>query len=551
MKAPAFPAICTISLLCVSYIIPMRTSLLIVCIAFAQSLTAQVPRADIQTAQGIGCAAKHLHISPLHPASVADASVNALYYRLDLRLDIPSSTLTGVVILRARVVADSTTYLLLDLSPSMTLDSARFNGRRLTAVRYPQSISIELPRTFYVARNLTVEIAYHGTPLATGFGSFQFSSHETGPWIWSLSQPYGARDWWPCRDHPLDKADSVDILITCPTGLRVGSNGKLMAVVDNGDGSSTHIWSERYPIATYLVSIAVSNYAVFSDWFVYSPTDSMEILNYVLPAHLTAALEELPKTVTMLRVFSTLYGPYPFLKEKYGHSEFNRGGAMEHQTMTSTTTFAEDVISHELAHQWFGDLITCATWQDLWLNEGFATYSESLYREARYGQSEYWRLIGERMISAKSAKGPLFKTDTSTVSELFAVTGVYAKGASVLHMLRHVVGDSMFFRILRTYAADTRFRYGTASTADFQGVCEAVAGKSLGYFFDEWIYGESYPRYTLRWFCIRFRRFPPRNGNNRAIDSELVPVVLPDAGGHPVQRRGQRHDRHGVQCKEP
>jgi aminopeptidase N len=476
----------------------MRLSLLI-CVLGVQSGLAQSPWDGLRTVQTTGCSAKPFAIAQSHSASAADPGVDALYYRLELRLNIPSATLQGTTSAKLRVVADSTNAVALDLSESMILDSVRMNGQRLTTIRFPQSLLIQLPRFYHKGEIVTAEIAYHGTPNATGFGSFYFASLPGGPWVWSLSEPYGARDWWPCRDHPLDKADSVDILITCPTGLRVGSNGKLMGVRDNGDGTSTHMWSERYPIATYLVSIAVSNFAAFSNWFVFSPTDSMEILNYVLPEHLALAQQQLPKTVDMLRVFSTLFGPYPFLKEKYGHSEFGRGGAMEHQTMTSTTTFAEDVISHELAHQWFGDLITCATWQDLWLNEGFATYSESLYREARYGTSEYWRLIQERMSSAKTAKGSVFRIDTNSVASLFAVAGVYAKGASVLHMLRHVVGDSVFFRILRSYSADTRLRYGTASTADFQGVCEAVAGRPLGWFFDEWIYGESYPRYTLRW----------------------------------------------------
>jgi aminopeptidase N len=492
----------------------MRLSLLIFVVGLHSGL-AQSPWNGPQITQTKEYSAKQHVVAPSHTASAADPTVDALYYRLDLRLNIPSTTLQGVITVRVRVVADSTNALSLDLSESMVLDSVRMNGQRVITIRFPQSFSIQLPRSFRKGELVTAEITYHGTPNATGFGSFYFASLPGGPWVWSLSEPYGARDWWPCRDHPMDKADSVDILITCPTGLRVGSNGRLMAVHDNGDGTSTHFWSERYPIATYLVSIAVSNFAAFSNWFVFSPTDSMEILNYVLPEHLALAQQQLPKTADMLRIFSTLFGAYPFLKEKYGHSEFGRGGAMEHQTMTSTTTFDEDVLSHELAHQWFGDLITCATWQDLWLNEGFATYSESLYREARYGTSEYWRLIKERMTSAKSAKGSVFRIDTTSVANLFAVEGVYAKGASVLHMLRHVVGDSAFFRILRTYCADTRFRYGTASTADFQGVCEAVAGKPLGWFFNEWIYGESYPRYTLRWSA-------PSTGDSHRVTATII-----------------------------
>lgn len=432
-------------------------------------------------------------------ASTGDPGIDVTYYRLGLGLSPGSSTLQGVVRVTAKVVAASITGVTLDLSGAMTVDSVKMGQTSLVITRYPESFLAALQAPLQRGTVFSLDVYYHGTPAATGFGSFAFSAVPQGPWIWSLSQPYGARDWWPCKDHQLDKADSADIIVTCPTGLKVGSNGLLRSVTDNGNGTSTFFWAERYPIATYLISIAVGPFVSFSNWYRYSPTDSMEVLNYVLPSRAALAQQELPRTVGMLEIFSRLYGQYPFLQEKYGHSEFGRGGAMEHQTMTSTTTFDEDVVAHELAHQWFGDLITCRTWQDLWLNEGFATYSESLYREARYGVAEYHRMIRGRMSSAFTAQGSLFVTDTTSVGNLFASNRVYAKGAWVLHMLRHVMGDSAFFQALRAYAADTRFRYGTASTADFQGVCESVSGTSLAWFFNEWIYGERYPRFALRW----------------------------------------------------
>jgi hypothetical protein len=180
---------------------------------------------------------------------------------------------------------------------------------------------------------------------------------------------------------------------------------------------------------------------------------------------------------------------------------------MEHQTMTSTTTPEEDVLAHELAHQWFGDMITCASWQHLWLNEGFATYSEALYRERAYGPAEYRRLIDDRMNLALGFPGTLFASDTSSVRQLFDVRGVYSKGASVLHMLRGVVGDSVFFRCLRTYAGDPHLQYGTATTEDFQRICQNVAGEGLDWFFRQWVYGENYPRYLITWETV------PRDGS--------------------------------------
>lgn len=172
---------------------------------------------------------------------------------------------------------------------------------------------------------------------------------------------------------------------------------------------------------------------------------------------------------------------------------------MEHQTMTSTTTYNELTIAHELAHQWFGDLITCARWSDLWLNEGFATYCEALWQESSRGTAAYWSTIGPRLSLARSAQGTLAVQDTGDVRNLFANSRVYAKGAAVLHMLRHVLGDSTFFRALREYVADPRFRYGVATSDDFRRVCEEVSGKNLGAFFDQWVYGEKYPIYSASW----------------------------------------------------
>jgi len=346
---------------------------------------------------------------------------------------------------------------------------------------------------------MTVETFYRGVPGSSGFGSFAFSTHGGVPWIWSLSEPYGSKDWWPCKDHPLDKADSVDVIITCDSTWKVGSNGILVSVINNGDGTKTHFWKHRYPIASYLVSITITNFVQFSNYFRYTPTDSMEILNYVLPEHLATAQASLPRTVEMLQIFSDLFGLYPFINEKYGHAEFGWGGAMEHQTMTSTGTFSENVIAHELAHQWFGDMITCRTWPDLWLNEGFATYLTGLYREVRYGTASYWSYINGLVNSAKSAQGTLYVQDTSNVSNLFNSNRVYNKGAMVLHMLRHVLGDSVFFQAMYNYAHDPRVRFGTASTAEFRSVCETTSGRDLGWYFNEWVFGERYPSYTYSW----------------------------------------------------
>jgi hypothetical protein len=203
----------------------------------------------------------------------------------------------------------------------------------------------------------------------------------------------------------------------------------------------------------------------------------------------------------MIEVFSQRYGEYPFINERYGHAEFTGmfGGAMEHQTCSSMGFYNQGVIAHELAHQWFGDKITCKDWHHIWLNEGFASYSEGVYYEAINGQSAYDQFIVTEMNYARQAEGTIWVQDITNIGQIFNGQRSYAKGAIVLHMLRGVVSDSTFFNIIRTYAAHPDYAYNVATTENFQEVAEIVYGSSLDYFFQEWIYGENYPEYTVIW----------------------------------------------------
>lgn len=435
------------------------------------------------------------------PLSSADSTIDITYYKLNLQVTVSPGFLHGVVTVHARSTVTQLTAISLDLSSTMTVDSVMSEGAALRFIQHPTTVFIELNRSYGYGEMVVLDVYYRGIPASTGFGSFEFGSHPGGPWVWTLSEPYGARDWWPCKDHPLDKADSVDIWVRCRSDLKVASNGKLLRIVDHPDSTHTYQWAERYPIATYLVFISLTNYAEFTDWFHYTVSDSMPILHYVLPEHLPSARDSFRVVPEMLRIFSETFGLYPFINEKYGHAEFGRGGAMEHQTMTSLirAAFTELVLAHELAHQWFGDFITCASWRHLWLNEGFASYAEALYNERRYGPEHYRQSIREAMALAKTGRGPVIKNDTSDIRSLFDQRTVYRKGSSILHMLRHVLGDSLFFLSLRAYTSDPRLRYGVATTEDFQDVCERVAGRSLDWFFQEWLYGENYPRYAYTW----------------------------------------------------
>jgi aminopeptidase N len=433
--------------------------------------------------------------------TAAEDRIDVHYYRLDIRILQSTTTIAGKITMRASVLAPSLDSISLDLMSALTLDSVLVGGHRVAFTQYTANFWMHLDRTYTSGENIgAVEMYYHGVPGSSGFGSYEFTTHGASvPWIWSLSEPYGAKDWWPCKDHPNDKADSVDMFATIDSSFKVGSNGRLISVVNNGDGTSTWHWHESHPISTYLISVAITNYASFTNWFKYSPTDSMQVLNFVLPEDLASAQAQLPAILDGLRIYSNLFGLYPFVDEKYGHSEFGWGGGMEHQTMTSLGGFGESLIMHELGHQWFGDMITCRTWSDIWLNEGFATYCEALSEEGKYGTSAYQSDMNSIMGAAINASSSTFIPDSDNVGTLFDWNRVYAKGATILHMLRHVLGDSTFFHSMYAYAHDPALRYGNASTADFRRNCETVSGTNLAYFFNQWVYGTRYPTYLYGW----------------------------------------------------
>ena len=276
------------------------------------------------------------------------------------------------------------------------------------------------------------------------------------------------------------------------------SNGTLEEIVDNG-ATHTYKWHNKYPIAQYLISLAITNYKLYTNEFI-TDEDTMLVTHYNYPENLTSSRKsDLDKTVGMLELYTNLYGPYPFLEEKYGHAEFGWGGGMEHQTCASMGSFGSSIVAHELAHQWFGDKITCKDWHHIWLNEGFATYSESAYIESVSGFSAYQSSMAREMARAKLATGSIWVEDISSVGEIFNPARSYAKGAVVLHMLRGVVGTEVFYNIMRAYVADTTVAYNVAVTEDFQRVAEEISGMDLEYFFSEWIYGKNYPKYRVEW----------------------------------------------------
>jgi len=427
---------------------------------------------------------------------------DVVYQRCEWTIDpnISPAAISGTITCYFKTIKDNLQELVFDLKNNngkMIVDSIMYQGNSVTFTHDGDMIRIPFSEPFQIDVIDSISITYHGNPVQTGLGSFTRSSHAGKPIIWTLSAPYGAADWFPCKNDVTDKVDSVDIFIKVPKGNLAASNGKLISIEAVDNEWDIHHWRHNYPIATYLICLAVTNYEAYSDWYVRSETDSLEILNYVYPESLTSAQNNTPKTIESMGFFERRFGTYPYSDEKYGHAQFGWGGAMEHQTMSFMINFNYDLIAHELSHQWFGNMITCGSWPDIWLNEGFATYATALYQEEYYPNA--WAGWKNKTISnvVSSTKGSVYCQDTANVSQLYSERLVYNKGALVLHTLRWVIGDDAFFQTMWNYAHDPALRYGSAVTSDFIAHAEAASGKDLTDFFDTWIYKEGYPTYTF------------------------------------------------------
>ena len=357
-------------------------------------------------------------------------------------------------------------------------------------------LRIELDRIYNIGEIFSVKVTYSGVPRSSGLKGFWFNNGG----VFTLSEPYAAQTWWPCKDDPSDKLDSVRIRVTVPANQQVASNGKLVNETLHQNNTKTYTWFEKYPIATYLVSLAVDNYTTLTDSFEYSPGQFMPINYYIYPDQLSLAIEAFDLLPEMLQVYSQLFGLYPFIEEKYGHAVFPWGGGMEHQTCTSIGTVSqnwETLYAHELAHQWYGDLVTCHSWYHIWLNEGFASYAEALWIESYYGTEAFHSYVNSTL-TILNFNGiftePVYRYDINNPWNIFSGT-VYDKGMWVLHMLRHVVGDSNFFKIMHDYPHDPAFAFKDATTEQFRDFCEQITAMDLNWFFHQWIYEPYYPEY--------------------------------------------------------
>lgn len=433
---------------------------------------------------------------------INDTTFDIKHYHLAIQIAIDSAFIGGNVSYLAVANTDGLNSLKLDLDNAFTVDSASANVANYSL--NANTLDIQFVNSFNTGDAIEFTIYYHGIPpLAGGFKGLRYETHDGGePIIASLSTPYLAHTWWPCKDGTTDKADSTFIDITIKDTVISSfpvialSNG-VLETVSNAAGFNTFQWRHRYPIVPYYVMVAISNYTTFQQTFS-GPGYSFPMDYYVFESHLTDAqigVQELP---AVMQYFTDIFGPYPFPNEKYAMTQLGYYGGIENQTNSIVNNMGSswfNVSVHELAHQWFADMITCETWHHGWLNEGFASYAEALYNEFDNGFFAYQNY----MVSFEYYNGgTLYRPDVSNPFSVFQSI-LYDKGAYVLHMLRGVMGDTDFFNAIYTYSNSPVHQYKHATTEEFQAVCENVSGLDLSTFFDQWIYDEYYPKYRYNY----------------------------------------------------
>ncbi len=431
-------------------------------------------------------------------SSPADNNFDVRYYRCTWNVDPAVRYISGSVIsiFKMKVGGSSVVF---DCSDTLSVDSVLYHG---TAIGYKKNggdkLELDFPSALATGITDSVGIYYHGVPRrSSGFHPFEQDYHNGVPVLWSLSEPYGAREWWPCKNDLGDKADSIDIILTNPAGYQASANGVLVSDTTTA-GLRTTVWHHRYPISSYLVAFAVSNFSVLTDTVMIG-SRVMPVIDYAYPEYVNDFNSQRWLTKQALILYSSVFGEYPFAREKYGYTQFGWGGGMEHQTNTFLNYPSNALIGHETGHQWFGDKITCGSWQDIWLNEGFATYCQVVFNQNV--DTQYFPVILTNMIRDITAQpgGSVWVSDTTDVNRVFSFRLSYEKGAYLLHMLRWKMGDAVFFKAVNRYLNDPALKYNYARTSDLIRNLEAESGMDLTSFFQKWFYGEGYPNYSCTW----------------------------------------------------
>lgn len=459
------------------------------------------------------------------------------YQRMNVTLDPAVYQISGSVTSHFKPNQNMSS-IYFDLSNELTVSQVRYHGNTIPFQQLAtKEVKIDFPTALpsQVLDSLTIH--YSGAP-ATNNNAFSTGSQGGTPLLATLNEPYGAQDWFPTKQSLNDKIDRFDLKITTPSQYNVASNGKLMSETMLPSGQKLTFWRTMYPTAAYLIALGVTNYMKINDTM---GTPPFPFVNYIYPSTFsnTTSMNNIEWTKTVMNTFETYFGPYPFRNEKYGHMEFQFGGGMEHQTMSSMGGWSRQLIAHELAHQWFGDKVTCGQWNDIWLNEGFATFGEHVANEKLLmNNTDFLNYLnGERNFITSSPSGSVYVADANlgNIGAIFSGRLSYSKGGYVVRMLKWILGDTSFYQALKEYHARPNLQYNYVKTSDLNASLLQSTGKDFTEFFNDWIYGQGYPTYDIKWKQVAnqviFRVGQTQSHSSVGFFEMLLPIKVTGSSG--------------------
>jgi aminopeptidase N len=433
--------------------------------------------------------------------------IDALHYAFDVTLTDDSDVIEGRAVIELGFVRDGVASVTLDLvnateDKGMTVGSVAWDDALTDFEHRNDRLHVSLPRPSRAGDRRRLTVRYRGTPAS---GLRIGPNHHGDRTFFSDNWPNRARHWLPTIDHPYDKA-TCELLVTAPSHYQVISNGLLVEETDLPSGMRRTHWRQSVPIATWLVVLGVARFAVDH----YDAVDGRPLQSWVYPRDREKGFHDFSyPTRQALEFFAGSVGPYAYEKLANVQSA-SIGGGMEAATAIfygedlvsgERAPRLRDIIVHEIAHQWWGNAVTEADWNDVWLSEGFATYFTLLFREHAYGRDDFLRGLEEtrREVLEFHEKEPGYRVVHENLDDMAQVTTsqTYQKGAFVLHMLRGVVGDEAFWRGIRAYYRE--FSSRNATTDDFRRAMEEASGRDLARFFRQWLERGGLPRVQGGW----------------------------------------------------
>lgn len=459
------------------------------------------------------------------------------YQRMDVSINPAVAQISGSVTSHFKPIqAMSSIYF--DLTNQLTVSQVTFHGQPLVFQQLSTK-EVKIDFTSSLPANVldSLTIQYSGTP-PTNNNAFFTSTQGGNPVLSTLNEPYGAQDWFPTKQSLNDKIERFDIKVTTPSQYSVASNGKLMSETVLGNGQKLTFWRTNYPTTAYLIALSITNFVKLNDTMGNPP---FPFVNYIYPATAanTTSMANIEWTKTVMNTFETYFGTYPFRNEKYGHMEFTAGGGMEHQTMSSMGGWSKQLIAHELAHQWFGDKVTCGAWNDIWLNEGFATFGEHVANEKLLLTNTQFLsyLLNEKNVITSAPGGSVYVADANlgSIGTIFSGRLSYSKGGYVVRMIKWILGDAVFYQALKDYHTRPNLAYNYVRTSDLNTSLLQSTGKDFTEFFNDWIYGQGYPTYDIRWKqtgnTLTFKAAQTQSHSSVSFFEMPLPIKVNGTGG--------------------